>query len=273
MLDVGDLEIHVAHACNLKCQSCSHYSDQGHKGVVSLEDADRWMSAWNRRLQVRTFSLVGGEPTIHPELTEFVRLARRRWPDSHLRLVTNGFFLHNHPDLPRVLQGDRKAHIFMSIHHDAPGYVDSLKPNYELLKAWQREYGLDVFYYRSYAHWRRTYRGSGAAMQPYDDRQPRRSWERCTAKGFYQLFEERIWKCSPLAYLRMQDAKHKLSDDWVPYLHYQPLEPRCSDADAKAFFAKEDEPYCTMCPAEPERFKLPIPLARVDKPSLRIVAA
>src|SRR5579885_321548 len=36
-LDVRHLEIHVTHACNLKCESCSHYSDQGHKGVVSLE--------------------------------------------------------------------------------------------------------------------------------------------------------------------------------------------------------------------------------------------
>jgi molybdenum cofactor biosynthesis enzyme MoaA len=80
MPDAEHLEIHVAPARNLKCESCSHYSDQGHEGVVSLEDADRWMAPWSGRLRPCTFSLVGGEPTIHPRLTEFVRLARRHRP-------------------------------------------------------------------------------------------------------------------------------------------------------------------------------------------------
>lgn len=50
MFPVKHLEIRVAHACNLRCESCSHYSDQGHKGVVSLEDAERWMRAWRARV-------------------------------------------------------------------------------------------------------------------------------------------------------------------------------------------------------------------------------
>ena len=267
MLDVAHLEIHVAHACNLKCESCSHYSDQGHKGIVTLADADRWMGAWSGRLRLRTFSLVGGEPTIHPQLSEFVRLARKHWPDSYLRLVTNGFFLHNHPDLPRVLEGDQKARIFLSIHHDAPEYLAKLKPNYLLLKAWQRDYGIRVSYYKSFGHWRRTYRGAGPGMEPYEDGAPRRSWENCDAKGCPQLFEAKIWKCSPLAYLRMQDEKHKLSHKWAPYLRYQPLEPGCSDTELKAFFAKEEERCCAMCPAQPKKFKLPVPLVHVRRQS------
>jgi hypothetical protein len=260
MLDVQHLEIHVAHACNLHCQSCSHYSDQGHKGVVSLEDAGRWMAWWSGRIRPGTFSLVGGEPTIHPELAEFVRLARRHWPDSHLRLVTNGFFLHRHPELPRVLQGDRKAHIFLSIHHSAPEYLDKIRPAHRLLQSWKRDYGIQVSYYRSFGHWRHTYRGSGAGMQPFEDGQPRRSWQRCRAKGCPQLFEEKIWKCAPLAYLNMQHAKHGLSEKWNPYLRYEPLAPECTDGELEAFFAKEDESYCSMCPAEPQKFDLPSPL-------------
>ncbi len=260
MLGVRHLEIHVAHACNLRCESCSHYSDQGQGGVVTLEEAERWMGAWSRRIRLGTLSLVGGEPTIHPQLTEFVRISRRHWPQSYLRIVTNGFFLHKHPELPRVLQGDSKARIYLSVHHRSPEYLDKLRPNYELLKQWRRDYGIRVLLYHSFKHWRRTYRGAGPAMEPYEDGQPRRSWEVCMAKGCPQLFEAKIWKCPPLAYLRMQDAKHKLSANWQPYLAYRPLEPECTDEELREFFSREEEPHCSMCPAQPERFALPLPL-------------
>src|SRR5438045_65614 len=98
MLNIENLEIHVSHACNLTCEGCSHYSNQGHKGMLSLEEAERWMLLWNRRLRPAILSLLGGEPTLHPRLTEFVILSRRLWPASHLRLVTNGFLLHRHPE-------------------------------------------------------------------------------------------------------------------------------------------------------------------------------
>jgi hypothetical protein len=262
MLNVNHLEIHVAHACNLRCESCSHYSDQGHGGIVALAEADRWMAAWSQRLQPVTFSLVGGEPALHPRLSEFVRIARRHWPDAFLRIVTNGFFLHRHPELPRVLQGDPKAHIYLSIHHRSPEYLQLLRPNYRLLGEWARTYGLHVSLYDSVKLWRRSYRGSGAAMQPYADGDPRRSWETCLSRGCPQLFEARLWKCAQLAYLGMQHARHPLAPPWQPYLAYRPLEPGCSDAELAAFFAREEEPFCGMCPATPEHFELPCPLPR-----------
>jgi hypothetical protein len=97
-------------------------------------------------------------------------------------------------------------------------------------------------------------------MRPYADGRPRESWQRCKAKDCPQLFEAKIWKCSPLAYLRMQHAKVGLSAEWQPYLDYPPLEPGCSDEELREFFGREDEPYCAMCPAEPEPFRIPLPL-------------
>src|SRR4051794_7628507 len=102
------LELHITHACNLTCESCSHYSDHRHSGNLDLAEADRWMAAWSSRLGVRQFNLLGGEPTIHPGLSKFVPLVRRHWPAAHIRIVTNGFFLHRHPQLPEVLASTGK---------------------------------------------------------------------------------------------------------------------------------------------------------------------
>jgi hypothetical protein len=265
---IRNLEIHAAHACNLTCESCSHYSNHGHKGIVPLEDAERWMSAWSQRIAPAVFSILGGEPTIHPDLTAFVALARRHWPQAVLRIVTNGFFLHRHPELPLFLRDDPKAVLYLSIHHDAPEYREKLKPIMDLVGDWVRTHRIQVQYYPSTAYWTRRYHGFGAAMQPFADGQPRASWEACPARYCPQLFEERIWKCAALAYLRMQDAKFGLPKEWGPYLEYQPLAPDSTPAELEAFFAREEESACGMCAANPARLDLPIPLPR----SIRIAA-
>ncbi|MCA9267430.1 MAG: radical SAM protein [Planctomycetales bacterium] len=261
MRRVKNLELHVVHGCNLACESCSHYSNQGHKGMVALEEADRWMRLWNGRLAPERFSLLGGEPTLHPELPAFVSLARRRWPNSALRLVTNGFFLHRHPELPQVLRDDPNACLYVSIHHDAPQYQERLEPILALVEDWKSRHGVRVELYPSHRNWTRRYHGFGSAMQPFTDGDPRRSWENCPAKTCPQLLEGCIWKCGPLAYLPMQAAKYDLSGAWRPYLGYQPLAPDCTDEALHAFFDREEESHCGICAAEPQRFELPVPLA------------
>lgn len=263
MLDIRNLEIHLVHTCNLACESCSHYSNQGHKGILSLEEADRWMGLWSPRLRPREFSLLGGEPTIHPQLPEFVQLARKHWPHSQLRLVTNGFFLHKHPELPAVLQRDRDSRLYLSVHHESDAYKEKLEPVIALLNSWIRDYGIKVQGYESFKHWTRRYHGAGDTMQPFADGQPRQSWEQCPAKYCPQIFNEQIWKCAPLAYLPMQAAKYRLAESWSPYLQYRPLDAHCSDEALREFFAREEEPTCGMCPARPQRLTLPLPLRAV----------
>jgi hypothetical protein len=166
-----------------------------------------------------------------------------------------------------VLQHDPDSCINLSIHHDDPEYEEKLRPILELLDDWVRRYGIQVKLNKSYKKWTRRYKGFGARMEPFEDKQPRRSWENCRARDCPQLFEGKIWKCAPLAYLKLQDAKYHLSDQWTPYLHYRPLGPDCSDEQLNEFFDREEEFYCGMCPAQPEPFRLPVPLV-----SLRTVS-
>jgi Radical SAM superfamily/4Fe-4S single cluster domain len=256
---IPTIEIHVAHSCNLTCESCSHYSNQGHKGIVSLEEAERWMSLWNRRVSPECLSLVGGEPTIHPHLAEFVKVARKSWPDASLRIVTNGFLLHRHPDLPLVLKDDPNAGLYISVHHASAEYSEKIKPALDLAEEWQATYGIQVRQYQSYENWTRRYKGFGADMQPYEDGKPRKSWEACPSKFAPQLFEGKIWKCPALTYLGMQNKKYGLSEKWQPYLQYQPLSPDCTDEELNEFFSRKEESYCGMCPSKPKVFELPIP--------------
>jgi hypothetical protein len=73
------------------------------------------------------------------------------------------------------------------------------------------------------------------------------------------LFEGKIYKCAPLAYLKMQKAKYEISPKWDFFLGYEGLDPACSDGELDAFIAKEDEPYCAMCSAHRRPLALAIP--------------
>lgn len=268
IVELPNLELHVTHACNLRCESCSHYSNHGHKGDLSLEEARAWMAPWAARLAPRVFSLLGGEPTIHPQLADFVPLVRAHWPGTHIRIVSNGFFLHRQPRLPQVLARDPDAALYLSLHHAGDAYRDKVAPALALVDRWRAEHGIRVVVYRSSEHWTRRYHGQGAAMQPFADGQPRQSWEQCSARFCPQLFEGRIWKCAPLAYLPMQHARFGLGAAWAPYLGYLPLPPDSSDAQAQAFFAREEEAQCSMCPSRPQTFAMPDPLPRrADNPA------
>ncbi|HMG80466.1 MAG TPA: radical SAM protein [Xanthobacteraceae bacterium] len=254
------LELHVTHACNLTCDSCSHYSNHNHHGQLTLAEADRWMQSWSRRLAVAEFHLLGGEPTIHPDLPGFVQLARRHWPDAFIRIRTNGFFLHRHPSLPALLAADGRACISIAVHHDSPEYREHLKPIFDLVTRWQSEFGVKVDVDQSFANWTLRYRGFGTTMEPFEDNAPRASWEICPARICKQLYDGKIYKCAPLAYLKMQKAKYDLSPKWDFYLGYEGLDPACSDREFDAFIAKEDEPYCAMCSARRRSLALTIPI-------------
>jgi hypothetical protein len=130
---VERLELHVTHACNLACDSCSHYSNHGHSGNLDPALADRWMKAWSDRLLVKEFNLLGGEPSIHPRLSEFVLMVRRHWPAAYILIITNGFFLHRHPGLPATLAAAGNCELALSIHHDGAAYTERLRPIFDLL--------------------------------------------------------------------------------------------------------------------------------------------
>jgi hypothetical protein len=270
-LDV--LEMHVTHACNLTCESCSHYSNQNHSGDVTLAEADEWMGLWSTRLAVGDFRLLGGEPAIHPDLPAFVEAVRRHWPQCHIRIVTNGFFLHRHPDLPATIAQAGNADIVVSIHHDSAQYREWLRPVLELIGTWQSNHGIPISIRESHGVWTRRYHGLGAAMLPFEDDRPRQSWEICPARRCKQLFEGQIWKCAPLAYLPMQHAKYGLPDKWRPYLAYRPLDPSCSNRELDQFLALEDEPACSMCPAERRPLDLPVPMRNLDRQRQRPIIA
>ena len=105
--------------------------------------------------------------------------------------------------------------------------------------------------------WRKQYKGHGVTMRPYEDKEPRKSWEICQcswANGGVQnvqLYENTLWKCPPIAYLKSALTKFGLHTHpkWKPYLKYKPLSGDATLEEMVNWMRQEEEDICNMCPA------------------------
>jgi len=249
------IEVHVTHSCNLVCHGCNHYSNYKLEGwYISLKELEQWIEPWADRIEPSTFNLLGGEPTLHPQLCDLLLLAGKYFKkgafdrmgrECPMCLITNGSFLHRHPKLKYILL-EHRIRLFLSVHYNKDVEV------IERVRSWAREgVAVTIYDYSLHKEWRKFYRGQGNSMEPYTDNDPRRSWKNCTAKNYYQLFDGAIWKCANIAYLSLAKRALKLSDKWNPYLAYEPLRINASLEQIKEFFMRKEEAICKMCPSQP----------------------
>ncbi len=106
LLDEGDdprlhrpaAEINLTEHCNLKCAGCNHASHLLPKKFVDLETVRRDLERLATVLLLDELKLVGGEPLLHPQLLDILRIARASGVAKQLTLVTNGVLLHKLPD-------------------------------------------------------------------------------------------------------------------------------------------------------------------------------
>lgn len=87
------LDLMIAYSCNISCKGCISLSDFPRNGVASLEDIEDWCSAWCQVLTPKVITLFGGEPLVHPRFMDVCRSVRSHWPNSTIRLITNGYLL------------------------------------------------------------------------------------------------------------------------------------------------------------------------------------
>lgn len=92
------LEAHVVDHCNLTCAECCSLSPLLPRRLTEPDALARDLAAARRVVAPAVFKLVGGEPLLHPEIVEMVRVARRSGIAPRISLTTNGLKLARMPD-------------------------------------------------------------------------------------------------------------------------------------------------------------------------------
>jgi 4Fe-4S single cluster domain len=97
-LSVSAMEYNLTEHCNLSCYQCDHASPLLAKKFASLADFERDMRALSQAVHLGELRLVGGEPLLHPQLIDFMRMTRETGIADAIKIYTNGMLLHTMPD-------------------------------------------------------------------------------------------------------------------------------------------------------------------------------
>jgi MoaA/NifB/PqqE/SkfB family radical SAM enzyme len=86
--------LHVLTRCNLRCRHCYINPAQHGRQRLPLARIERWLATLAARSPGANLVLLGGEPTLHPELPQAVAAARRLGYAS-VTIDTNGYLFHD----------------------------------------------------------------------------------------------------------------------------------------------------------------------------------
>ncbi|MDR3249426.1 MAG: radical SAM protein [Treponema sp.] len=93
------VEVHLTEHCNLNCKGCSHFSNlagEEYLDPAAFEKDCERLSQLTKKLYA--FKLLGGEPLLHPRITEFTTIARKYFPRTPIQITTNGTLLTRQPE-------------------------------------------------------------------------------------------------------------------------------------------------------------------------------
>ncbi len=85
---------HILTQCNLKCSHCYINPKQHGSRHLSLPQIHKWLQLFIRRSPHSNLVFLGGEPTLHPDLAEAVKAARKMGYAS-ITIDTNGYLFND----------------------------------------------------------------------------------------------------------------------------------------------------------------------------------
>lgn len=93
---IDSMEIHIVEHCNLQCDHCWHFSNIAEPSFYDVEKYDKDIEALSNAIsggELKQFKLLGGEPLLHPEINELVKITRKHLKNTSLSVVTNCILL------------------------------------------------------------------------------------------------------------------------------------------------------------------------------------
>lgn len=85
---------HILTACNLSCRHCYINPDEHGTATLSLATIRDWLALFHQPGKTNNLILLGGEPTLHPDLAPAIKEARQIGYDS-ITVDTNGYLFHH----------------------------------------------------------------------------------------------------------------------------------------------------------------------------------
>jgi hypothetical protein len=262
-IHIEHLEVDIVKGCNLQCKYCSHISPL-RKGYIPFEQLSEWFETWSKKVVPDHFTILGGEPLLHPEVDKVILATGKYWKESQIEFVTNGLLLSKQSQCVFDALRAVNAEVHVSKHFDNPEFNLKFQKSIDCLA----KTGVPFRIRLAYQKWAETYRieksnGINGGDQPLPfNSNFNKAWKNCRSpKRCACLSDNLLYRCAAIA--AFQDAyKEKIiGHEWSVVNGYQPLSPDCSVYDIFVHLNSGAFPECCVCPEQlnivkPEQFQL-----------------
>jgi hypothetical protein len=237
------IEIYITNECNLTCRNCNRYNNYDFSGHFDWRDSEQAILAWGQRITAPLITIIGGEPAMHPELFDWVKLARRAWPEVPVMVQTNGTI--HHPDTLRIRATIKNFGFVASLHHDAMTHTIAKKNTF--LDTGEVMHTIDNTEFMECAL---VDHGSVFGVHDSD---PELAFAACGMKYSHTILNGRLYKCPMVAVLpefRKQYAIELTAEQEHLLDSYRALSHDCTDQELLDFLHNEHEKIsqCRLCP-------------------------
>ena len=253
MYRIKRLDFNVAYACNLSCKGCISLSDFDRRGVESLMDIEDQCRTWSNILDPSVISIFGGEPLLHPRIEKVMKLIRKYWPNSVVRLITNGYLLKRFS--PETWFRDGNLEMQISIHRQDHESIitEQMKKIIKCRTDWKTVQIKDghhkhlefhnkdlVIYKTRFKDFVMPYRLENGEIKPFKSN-PKKAHSICGTPNVPILYKNKLYKCAPLPnILELDKGKH---------YNYKGTD---ADGDVENLVRNINKPesVCAMCPED-----------------------
>lgn len=235
------VEFYITNVCNLACRGCNRFNDKNFKGHQYWDDHADAYEAWSKRLELPRITILGGEPTLNPDLEKWAMNLRRLWPNAVIMIQSNGTY-------------QRPEH-FELWHKYRVGFGVSLH-NADTAEAVKANWHLNGLPYAGFIE-AYTFHQSSVIKQDngytLHKSNPQTAFNACDMKHDHTMYQGKLYKCPLMSNLPDFDSQFGLNLDERQrdlFNNYQPLAHTCSEEELQQFAATKDTPIaqCEFCP-------------------------
>ena len=242
------LEIHITEHCNLNCQTCAHFSSLAEPEFASLDDFERDVKRMAELTlgKIDKIHILGGEPLLHPDCTKFLEITRKYFPESCIRLITNGILLPQQTaDFYKILAQN-------NIVIEPTKYP--IKIDWEKVQRDCDEYGVKLeFYTNTGKEIKTTY---SLPMDLEGKQNPRTSFLNCVhANACTQLVNGKLYTCCFPCYIRHFNKyfNQSLETSELDCIDIY----KAKDINEILTFLAKPIPFCRYCKTKARKYNIP----------------
>jgi MoaA/NifB/PqqE/SkfB family radical SAM enzyme len=87
--------VYAVQHCNLNCKCCTAFSPIAEESFLNIASYTKDMAKLGALTgnRLSSFYVTGGEPLLHPQITDILSIARQYFPETDLYVMTNGLLL------------------------------------------------------------------------------------------------------------------------------------------------------------------------------------